>query len=592
MPKQWRIHSHDSERIRALERAARLPTVVARLLICRGLGDPDSARDFLEPKLSSLRDPELLPGAVSAAEQILRAVQSGQRIIVYGDYDVDGMTATSLLWQCLTLLGANVGYYVPHRLEEGYGLNQEALATLARQGAKMVITVDCGIASVDEARAARELGIDLIITDHHQPGAVLPDAAAIVHPGLPGQGYPFAGLSGAGVAFKLAWLVAKQASGGQKVNDRMRSFLLSALGLAALGTVADVVPLVDENRVLVQHGLVALRDRPVLGLAALMKRAELDRKPALNAEDIGFALAPRLNAAGRLGQAQLAVELLMTTSQERADMLAEYIDQLNGSRQSLERSILLAAGAQAQAQFDAGQDAALVLAERGWHPGVIGIVAGRLADRHHCPVVMIALDEVGVKPGTGSARSIPGFDVCQALVACSQHLLTHGGHAAAAGLKINEQNVEAFRSEFCDYAAETITQQQRVAELSIDAEVYLSELTLATVEQIERLAPFGQSNPRPMLCATGITLAEPPKRMGGGERHLSMKLAQAKTSLRGVAFGGGDWAEPMAQCPGPISIAFRPVINEFRGRRTVELHVADWRAAEKSVTELAAATPR
>jgi single-stranded-DNA-specific exonuclease len=592
MPKQWRIHSHDSERIRALERAARLPTVVARLLICRGLGDPDSARDFLEPKLSSLRDPELLPGAVSAAEQILRAVQSGQRIIVYGDYDVDGMTATSLLWQCLTLLGANVGYYVPHRLEEGYGLNQEALATLARQGAKMVITVDCGIASVDEARAARELGIDLIITDHHQPGAVLPDAAAIVHPGLPGQGYPFAGLSGAGVAFKLAWLVAKQASGGQKVNDRMRSFLLSALGLAALGTVADVVPLVDENRVLVQHGLVALRDRPVLGLAALMKRAELDRKPALNAEDIGFALAPRLNAAGRLGQAQLAVELLMTTSQERADMLAEYIDQLNGSRQSLERSILLAAGAQAQAQFDAGQDAALVLAERGWHPGVIGIVAGRLADRHHCPVVMIALDEVGVKPGTGSARSIPGFDVCQALVACSQHLLTHGGHAAAAGLKINEQNVEAFRNEFCDYAAETITQQQRVAELSIDAEVYLSELTLATVEQIERLAPFGQSNPRPMLCATGITLAEPPKRMGGGERHLSMKLAQAKTSLRGVAFGGGDWAEPMAQCPGPISIAFRPVINEFRGRRTVELHVADWRAAEKSVTELAAATPR
>jgi single-stranded-DNA-specific exonuclease len=592
MPKQWRIHSHDSERIRALERAARLPTVVARLLVCRGLGDPDSARDFLEPKLSSLRDPELLPGAVSAAEQILRAVQAGQRIIVYGDYDVDGMTATSLLWQCLTLLGANVGYYVPHRLEEGYGLNQEALATLARQGAKMVITVDCGIASVDEARAARELGLDLIITDHHQPGAELPDAAAIVHPGLPGQGYPFAGLSGAGVAFKLAWLVAKQASGGQKVNDRMRSFLLSALGLAALGTVADVVPLVDENRVLVQHGLVALRDRPVLGLAALMKRAELDRKPALNCEDIGFALAPRLNAAGRLGQAQLAVELLMTTSQERADMLAEYIDQLNGSRQSLERSILLSAGAQAQAQFDAGQDAALVLAERGWHPGVIGIVAGRLADRHHCPVVMIALDEVGVKPGTGSARSIPGFNVCQALTACSQHLLTHGGHAAAAGLRINEQNVEAFRSEFCDYAAETITQQQRVAELAIDAEVYLSELTLATVEQIERLAPFGQSNPRPMLCATGITLAEPPKRMGGGERHLSMKLAQAKTSLRGVAFGGGDWADALAQCPGPISIAFRPVINEFRGRRTVELHVADWRAAEKTVTELATATPQ
>jgi single-stranded-DNA-specific exonuclease len=579
MAKTWRIHSHDPDRIRALERAARLPTVLARLLVCRGLGDPDTALDFLAPKLTSLRDPELLPGALVAAERIGRAVAQGQRIVVYGDYDVDGMTATSLLWQCLTLLGANVGYYVPHRLEEGYGLNREALAILAGQGANLVITVDCGIASIAEAQAARELGLDLIITDHHQAGRELPDAIAIVHPQLPGHAYPFAGLSGAGVAFKLAWLIAKQASGGQKANDRMRAFLLSALGLAALGTVADVVPLVDENRVLVQHGLVALRERPVLGLAALLRRAELDRKPQLDCEDIGFALAPRLNAAGRLGQAQLAVELLMTTSPERADMLAEYIDQLNASRQSLERSILLSAGAHAQAQFDAGQDAALVLAERGWHPGVIGIVAGRLADRHHRPVVMVALDEMGVKPGTGSARSIPGFDVCQALTACSRHLISHGGHAAAAGLKIDEQHVEAFRTDFCEHAAEQITQEQLVAELSIDAEVFLSELTLPTVEQIERLAPFGQSNPRPMLCATNVTLSEPPKRMGGGDRHLSMKLSQHKTSLRGVAFGGGEWCDALSRCSGPISIAFRPVINDFRGRRSVELHVADWRVS-------------
>ncbi len=589
MAKQWRIHSHDPQRIGALERAARLPAVVARLLVCRGLADAQTARDFLEPKLTTLRDPDLLPGATAAAEIILRAISERQRIIVYGDYDVDGMTATSLLWQCLTLLGANVGYYVPHRLEEGYGLNREALATLAKQGAKLIVTVDCGIASVDEAAAARELGMQLIVTDHHQPGPALPDAAAIVHPGLPGQGYPFAGLSGAGVAFKLAWLISKQAGGGQKASEKMRTFLLSALGLAALGTVADVVPLVDENRVLVQHGLVALRDRPVLGLAALMRRTELDRKPKLDADDIGFTLAPRLNAAGRLGQAQLGVELLMTTSQERADMLAEYIDQLNASRQSLERSILLSAGAQAQAQFDAGQDAALVLAERGWHPGVIGIVAGRLAERHHRPVVMIALDEMGVKPGMGSARSIPGFDVCRALAASSALLLSHGGHAAAAGLKIEEQHVDAFRAEFCDYAAEQVTQEQRVAELSIDAEVFLSELTLATVEQIERLAPFGHSNPRPLLCATNVTLSEPPKKIGGGERHLSMKVAQHSTNLRCVAFGGGEWADALAQSTGPLSIAFRPVINDFRGRRSVELHVADWHAGGAAATRSAAA---
>ena len=582
MSKLWRIHSHDADRIRTLERAANLPTVVARLLVARGLTDPQQAHNFLAPKLTTLRDPEQLPGATAAAEHILRAIQDKKRIIVYGDYDVDGMTATSILWQCLALLGANVGYYVPHRLEEGYGLNREALATLAKQGAQLVVTVDCGVASIDEALAARELGIDLIVTDHHQPAATLPDVLVLVHPGLPGGTYPFAGLSGAGVAFKLAWLVAKQAAGGQKVNERMRGFLLSAVGLAALGTVADVVPLVDENRVLVQHGLSALRERPVLGMAALMKRAELDRKPQLDADDIAFALAPRLNAAGRLGQAQLAVELLMTTSSERAVMLAEYIDQLNVSRQSLERSILLAAGAQAQAQFDAGNDAALVLAERGWHPGVIGIVAGRLADRHHRPVVMVALDEMGVKPGIGSARSIPGFNVCQALTACAQHLLTHGGHAAAAGLKIEERHVDAFRADFCEYAAEQITAEQRVAELAIDAEVFLSELTLSTVEQIERLAPFGHSNPRPLLCVNNVTLAEPPRKIGGGERHLSLKLMQHKTTIRGVAFGGGDWADAIVQCQSPLSVAFRPVINEFRGRRNVELHVADWRASQGS----------
>ena len=579
MPKLWRIAAHDPDRIRALERAARLPTVLARLLVCRGMTDAGTACSFLEPKLTTLRDPELLPGAVAAAEHISRAIAERKRIIVYGDYDVDGMTATSLLWQCLSLLGANVSYYVPHRLEEGYGLNREALASLARAGANLIVTVDCGIGSIAEARAARELGLDLVITDHHQPGSELPDAAAIVHPQLPGSTYPFAGLSGAGVAFKLAWLVSKQAAGGQKVSERMRSFLLTALGLAALGTVADVVPVIDENRVLIQHGLVALRERPVLGIAALMKRAELDRKPRLDCEDIAFALAPRLNAAGRLGQAQLAVELLMTSSQERADMLAEYIDQLNGSRQSLERSILLSAGAQAQAQFDAGQDSALVLADRGWHAGVIGIVAGRLAERHHRPTVLVALDEMGAKPGIGSARSIPGFDVCRALASCSTHLVSHGGHAAAAGLKIEEQRVEAFRADFCEYAATNISEQQRVAELAVDAEVFLSELTLAAVEQIERLAPFGHSNPRPLLCATNVTLSEPPKRIGGGQRHLALKLSQHQTSLRGVAFGCGDWADEMAQCSGPLSVAFRPVINEFRGRRSVELHVADWCAA-------------
>jgi single-stranded-DNA-specific exonuclease len=587
--RRWRIHSHATERIAALERSAGVSAVIARLLVCRGLENPLAVRNFLDPKLSRLRDPGELPGVPAAAERIWRAVAARERIVIYGDYDVDGISGTSLLVQCLKLLGGDVGYYVPHRIDEGYGLNDEALETLAKLGTKLVVTVDCGIASVSQADTARRLGLELIVTDHHEFAACLPDAVAIVHPRLPGTTYPFAGLSGAGVAFKLAWALCQQASGAKKVSEAMRSFLLSAVGLAALGTVADMVPLIDENRVLVQHGLASLKQRPGLGLAAMMKFAELDRKPALESEDVAFALAPRLNAAGRLGQAQLAVELITTNSPERATALAEYLNELNGSRQSLERSIYLAANKLAQDDHDVEGDAAFVLAQRGWHPGVIGIVAGRLVDKFHRPVVLVALDDLGVKPGIGSARSVPGFNLHEALAKCSQHLVSHGGHAAAAGLKIDESRLDDFRADFCEQVGEAITAETRSAgaELAIDAEVSFGELTLTALNQIERLAPFGQHNPRPMLCASEVTLAGPVQRIGGGGRHLSLKLAQHGVVLRAVAFGGGDWADDLGTHSGPLSVAFRPVVNEFNGYRRVELHLADWHAACNGAPERA-----
>jgi single-stranded-DNA-specific exonuclease len=304
----------------------------------------------------------------------------------------------------------------------------------------------------------------------------------------------------------------------------------------------------------------------------------------LECEDIGFTLAPRLNAAGRLGQAQLAVELLTTTSTERAAALAEYLHELNSSRESLERSVYLAAAKLAQEQFDPENDAALVLAGRDWHPGVIGIVAGRLAEKYHRPVVMIALDGLGVKPGIGSVRGVSGFNVHQALGGCSKHLMSHGGHAAAGGLRIEEPRVDAFREDFCQFAAGVIRDEDRVAELWIDSETPLSSLTMRTVEQIEQLAPFGQGNHRPLLAATGVTLTEPPKRIGGGGRHLSLRLVQHGVKLRGVAFGGGDWAVELGAVEGPLSLAFRPVISSFQGRRTVELHVVDWRCDEPAAT--------
>jgi single-stranded-DNA-specific exonuclease len=344
--------------------------------------------------------------------------------------------------------------------------------------------------------------------------------------------------------------------------------------------VADVFPLVEENRILVSHGLNSLREFPTLGMAELMRVTELHDKAKLTSEDIGFTLGPRLNAAGRLGQAQLAIELMTTNSTERAVALAEYIHQLNDSRMSLERSIYLAANKQALEQFDPVADAALVLADRGWHPGVIGIVAGRLAEKFNRPVVLIAQDEVGVKPGVGSARSIPNFSLHTALAACTQHLLSHGGHAAAAGLKIDDAKVDAFRQDFVEYAAGEIAQADLVAELFIDAETSLSLLTPKAVGQIEQLAPFGQGNRRPMLCTTGVRLVEPPQRMGGGGRHLSMKLEQHGIQLRAVAFGKGDWADEMADITEPVNLAFQPVINSFRGRHSVELHVSDWQVCE------------
>jgi single-stranded-DNA-specific exonuclease len=579
MAKQWIVHPHDAGKIADLQRAAGVPAVVAQLLISRGIEHPAAAKQFLDPKLSGLRDPEELPGAGLAATRITESIERRDRIVIYGDYDADGMTAAALLYRCLSMLGADVGYYVPNRMEEGYGLNREALATLAGRGTRLVVTVDCGITSVDEACAARELGIDLIVTDHHQPGAALPDVCAIVHPGLAGGGYPFPGLCGAGVALKLAWAVCQRAAGAKRVGERMKNFLLEAVGLAALGTVADVVPLVDENRILVKHGLVSLHQRPCIGIAALLAVTELNRQPALSAEDVAFSLAPRLNAAGRLGQAQLAVELLTTDRPERATALAEYIHELNKSRQSLERSVYLAAHKQAQSHCDLERDPALVLEGHDWHPGVIGIVAGKLAEKYHRPVVIISLDKLGTRPATGSARSVPGFALNEALCECSETLLGHGGHAAAAGLTIEECNVEAFRRAFCELAASEAGNGASQASLRIDAETPLSGLTMQAIGQMERLAPFGAANARPVLCTGDVKLVEPPKRMGDTGRHVSFRFRQHDVTMRAVAFGQGDWADELTGVDGSLAIAYRPVINTFGGRSRVELHLDDWKPA-------------
>ncbi len=581
MSKNWRIATYDRALVDRLAQAAAVPTLVAQLLVGRGIDCPEAAKRFLVAKLTDLREPTELPGVNRAAEILHQAAKEGRRIIIYGDYDADGMTATAILLRCLRLLHANVDYYVPHRLEEGYGMSTEALNRLASQGAEVVVTVDNGIASLEEADHAKQLGLELVVTDHHKMAARLPTAAAIVHPALPTGNYPFHGLCGAAVAFKLAWAICQLASGGGKVKPAMREFLLQATGLAAIGTVADVVPLVDENRVLVKHGLASLAVNPTAGIAALKQATGLDKKSELAGDDIGFTISPRLNATGRLGQADLGVELLSTDDPRRAAEVASFIEELNGERQTLERSVLLAARKQAKHRFSPQDDAALVLADHGWHAGVIGIVASKLVEQYHRPVVLISQDKLGVKPGIGSGRSVPGFDLHRAFSSCTEQLVSHGGHAAAAGLRIDDRQIDRFRAAFCAVAEAEISTNARAAQIDIDAETAFAALTRQTIDQINSLAPFGCGNRRPTLCASDVRVVGEPRAIGNGGRHLSMDLEQHGVRLRAVAFGGGDWMDELKSASlGPIAIAFQPVLNEFRGRRSVEMHLADWRPEE------------
>jgi single-stranded-DNA-specific exonuclease len=577
MPKRWHVRPHDAAAVAALERSAGVPSLVAALLVARGVTQPDEVKAFLSGGLTDLRDPETLPGVPEAADRILAAVKAGRQIVVYGDYDADGMTATAILVGCLEALDANPRWYVPNRFEEGYGLNAEALEKLAAEGARLVVTVDCGIASVAEAARARDLGLELIVTDHHSFADTLPEADVLVHPRLPGTAYPFGELCGAGVAFKLAWAIATRASGSKQVTPRLREMLLRGIGLATLGTVADVVPLLDENRIIVRRGLECLRSRGGPGLAKLLELASLHEKRTLESEDVAFRLAPRLNAAGRFGEAAKGIELLTTADTARAESLASYVHELNSRRETEERSILLAATKQALEQFDPEADAALVLADRGWNAGVVGIVAGRLAERFHRPVVVIAQGAHEGLVASGSVRSVPGFDVHAALMPCRGLLVTCGGHAAAAGLRVEEGRIDAFRAAFLAEVASRMPAELRRAQLALDGETTLAGLSLHAVEQIEQLAPFGQGNRRPVLCASRVALAEPPRAIGGGGRHLSMRLVQHGTKIRGVAFGGADWLPHLPPPGQPFHVAFKPKINEFQGRRTAELELVDWR---------------
>ena len=574
-PRDWYLIPHDDAAVRRLSATAQIPPVLAQLLWNRGVREPDLARRFLHCPMTDLHPPKLLPGVEEASSRIWAAVQARRRIVIYGDYDVDGTTGTSILMVLLEKLGADVSYYVPHRIEEGYGLNAEAVRKLAQDGKQLLITVDCGITSVHEAEVAREVGLELIVTDHHEMKEMLPAADVLVHPRLPGSQYPFAGLSGAAVAFKLAWAVAQKASNNERVLPDLREVLLDLLGLAALGLVADVVPLRDENRTIVKHGLQRLVARQSLGVRALLTAAGFTEDKPVRAEDVSFRLAPRLNAAGRLGYAGFVVELLTTQKAKKAEEIATYLESQNGERQTIERKIVIEAKALVEA---GGYDTApaIVLGSTEWHAGVVGIVAGRLAEFYARPTLIAAL-KADDGASSGSGRSVPGFALHEALMACDDLLLGHGGHAAAAGFKVAATRLDELRARFCETVTKVFPAGLPRPRLRLDAEVPLGALTYGLMKDIDRLEPYGAENPRPKFLASGLKIDGVPRKIGVGERHLSFRVRQGQSVVRAVAFGFGDRLEELMSGNGDCCLAFTPKVNEWNGRTSVEIEVIDFR---------------
>jgi single-stranded-DNA-specific exonuclease len=570
--KQWVVRpSHDS--CAQLAKSLRVSPLLAQVLANRGVIDAGSGASFLRPKLTELTRPEQMPGVSTAVSQIREAITGGAKITVYGDYDVDGITGVAILWQLLTTLGADVNYYIPHRVDEGYGLNEDAVRSLVQAGTRLLITVDCGITALNAAALAGRLGLRLIITDHHQPGEKLPEAAAIVHPALDAS-YPNQDSSGSMVAFKLAWAIANALSSGARLDSELREFMLNAVTLTAMGTIADVVNLRGENRILTSFGLKALPECRLCGVRALIDSANLTGK-GLDSYHIGFRLAPMLNAAGRMGHARLAVELLTGDNEVRSAEIAEYLKQQNAQRQKVEKKIFGHACDMIAAKgLDRTDQRSIVLADADWHTGIIGIVASRIAEKFYRPTIMISSGSRPDEIAQGSGRSIPGFSLLDAVSACSGHLVSFGGHKMAAGLTIETGRIEQFAADFERCAHSNLSEDDVVERLYIDAVAPLSKFRREVVEELRLLEPFGQGNPRPTFATKGVRLAAPPRKVGARGKHLQFAVTDNTSALRCIGFRF-SWLEKQLLENEFFNLAYQPQINTYNGNSNVELVVSD-----------------
>ncbi len=566
--KTWLLRRTDPTLSAQIAESLSLSPLLSSLLVARGIGDAEEAASFLQPKLSHLADPEGLPGIQEAVGRVVRAIQEKESIVVFGDYDVDGISSTVLLMEFFAFLDVPAGHYIPQRLSEGYGLNSGAVRRLAAEGCRLIITVDNGSTAVEAVDTARSLGVDVVIIDHHLSGERLPAAVAIVNPWLPGSRYAFPYLAGVGVTFKFVWAMCQHFSRARKVSPEFRDFMTESLALVALGTIADVVPLRGENRVFARFGLRGLETSRRPGLQALVRlalRGEPER--ALTSEDIAFRVAPCLNAAGRLGDANSAVRLLLTRDAAEADELVRTLVSENRRRREIEKTILAEVRECLNGNHDPAREKVLVVAREGWHPGVIGIVASRVVDEYCRPTLLISLDGA---EGKGSARSIPQVSICDALDKASDCLESYGGHAMAAGVTVASDRVEALRDAL--NCAVDLSPEEMLPQIEIDGSCGLGEWTPRTLRELERLAPFGEGNPEPRFSLRAAEVVGVPRLLGNDSSHLSFFVRDRDRSLRAVAFGKGAYHRELVST-GRVSLVYQPFLNRWRGEQNVELRV-------------------
>lgn len=545
----------------------KLPPLLAQCLVNRELTEPAAIADFLQPRLRDLRDPFLLPNMGGAIERLFLARERGERVVVFGDYDVDGVTSTALLLEVLRSLGWTTDYYLPHRMDEGYGLSQEAVENcLKKFPISLLLAVDCGSTTVETIGWVKGRGVDVIVLDHHQVSIPAPAATALVNPQLNGT---FTELCSVGLAFKLAHALVKR---GRETNlaGAADFDLRLLLDLVALGTIADIVPLTGENRILVSAGLRRLNTTERPGLVALKKVAQCPSP--LGTYEVGFQLGPRLNAAGRLETAEAALQLLLARDATEAMPLAQTLDNCNRDRQKIERAIAEEVLGSVRTRFNPEQDFVIVEGQEPWHIGVVGIVASRVLQQFYRPTIIVGGDG---EHWRGSGRSITGFDLAQALRECGDLLVRSGGHAMAAGVTLAPEKLELFRSRLNELARKVLKPEDLQPQLQIDSEVGLEEMTLDCLHHLDRLQPGGQGNPAVHFCARNLVHQRPLQRVGSARQHVKLWVTDGTTICEAVSWGAGNESLPV----GRFDLAFVPQINSYNGRRLVQLKVLDWRPA-------------